>query len=61
MEYQQLMSQGSGMPLAGQQGSCLFQQPPPRRTYCTPAPFSARSGQKYFNITSAYGMSKPSL
>lgn len=48
---------------------CHFPQPPPRRVYCQPAPFSGcgcgsggsygNSGAGYFNLISAYGMSRP--
>lgn len=60
MDYQAVHSQGSGMPMASQQGSCLFQAPPPRKVHCLPAPFTRTDGGRYHRLVVAYGQSRPS-
>ena len=39
------------------QGACAFAPPPPRQDYCVPAQFVSNCGEKYLNISRAYGRS----
>jgi len=39
--------------------ACTFAAPPPRRNYCSPAPFTRCNGQTYNTLSSAYGSSIP--
>ena len=44
--------------ILGASQGCSVAAPPPRRSYCQPAPFSSCcGGQKYFNLQQAYGSS----
>jgi hypothetical protein len=45
---------------ASNEYQCSFPHPPPRRTYCHPAPFSSVNGSTYFRLVDAYGSSVPS-
>ena len=38
--------------------SCAFPSPAPRAQYCHPAPYSQTNGQRYHNLTQAYGQSR---
>lgn len=38
---------------------CAIAPPPPKRQYCTPAPFSSVYGMNRFFVTEAYGQSRP--
>lgn len=39
---------------------CNFPLPAASRLYCMPAPWTSSCGQKYHNLVSAYGQSRPS-
>lgn len=38
---------------------CYFPSPPPKRTYCSPAPFTNPVGASYQRVVDAYGDSRP--
>jgi len=53
--------QDGRVPVAGMSAetlTCAFPDPTPRAQYCHPAPYSQVNGQRYHNLTQAYGQSR---